>query len=125
MKECNLLSQFKKLLMLTMPLTETQWSPGEEKIAKTAFDIAYRREVASMMAEVQRQAQAATNPDELWKLHDFLSARRHDLDGKYDFRRSMLIFVFAQLVKEHWLELRELEGLSSDKIAKVKALAVI
>ncbi|WP_416245162.1 hypothetical protein [Crocosphaera sp. XPORK-15E] len=111
--------------MLTMPLSETQWSPTEEKIAKTAFDTAYCREVASMMAEVKRQAQGATNPDELWKLHDFLSARRHDLDGKYDFRSSMLIFVFAQLLKEDWLKLGELEGLSADKIAKIKALALI
>lgn len=111
--------------MLTMPLTETQWSPTEEKIAKTAFDTAYRREVASMMAEVKRQAEAATSPDELWKLHDFLSARRHHLDGKYDSRDSMLIFVFAQLVKEGWLEIGELAGLSPDKIAKIKALTLV
>lgn len=111
--------------MLTMPLTEIQWSPTEEKIAKTAFDTAYGREVASMMAEVKRQAQAATNPDELWKLHDFLSARRHDLDGKYDLRAEMLIFVFAQLVKEGWLEIGELEGLNTDKISKIKALALM
>jgi hypothetical protein len=111
--------------MLTMPVTETQWSPTEEKIAKAAFDTAYRREVASMMAEVKRQAETATNPDELWKLHDFLSARRHDLDGKYDFRDSMLVFVFAQLVKEGWLEIGELEGLSREKIAKIKALTIM
>ena len=111
--------------MLTMPVTETQWSPTEEKIAKTAFDTAYGREVASMMAEVKRLAETATNPDELWKLHDFLSARRHDLDGKYDFRDSMLVFVFAQLVKEGWLKIQELEGLSRDKIAKIKALTIM
>lgn len=111
--------------MLTMPVTETQWSATEEKIAKAAFDTAYRREVESMMAEVKRQAETAASPDELWKLHDFLSARRHDLDGKYDFRDSMLIFVFAQLIKEGWLEIGELEGLSRDKIAKIKALTIM
>jgi len=108
-----------------MPVTQTQWSATEEKIAKAAFDTAYRREVASMMTEVKRQAETATNPDELWKLHDFLSARRHDLDGKYDFRDSMLIFVVAQLIKEGWLEIKELEGLSRDKIAKIKALTMM
>ncbi|MBP0011738.1 MAG: hypothetical protein J7545_01475 [Roseofilum sp. SBFL] len=108
-----------------MPVTETQWSAIEEKIAKAAFDTAYRREVASMTAEVKRQAETAASPDELWKLHDFLSARRHDLDGKYDFRDSMLIFVFAELVKEGWLEIGELEGLSRDKISKIKALTII
>jgi hypothetical protein len=105
-----------------MPITETQWSPTEEKIAKTAFDTAYRREVTSVTAEVKQQAKAATSPEELWQLHDFLSARRHDLDGKYDFRSSMLIFVFAQLIKEGWLDIKELEGLTADKLAKVSAL---
>jgi hypothetical protein len=108
-----------------MPVTETQWSPTEEKIAQAAFDAAYHREVQAMMAEVKRQAQAADNPEDLWKLHDFLSARRHDLDGKYDFRPSMLFFVFAQLIKEGWLDLKELEGLTTDKLAKVNALTFI
>lgn len=108
-----------------MPVTETQWSPTEEKIAQAAFDAAYQREVQSMMAEVQRQAKAAKNPEDLWKMHDFLSARRHDLDGKYDFRPSALFFVFAQLIKEGWLELGELEGLTTDKLAKVNALTLM
>ncbi len=106
-----------------MPTIETKWLPAEQEIAKVAFDKAYRREVAAMMAEVKRQAQTAEDPDQLWKLHDFLSARRHDLDGKYDFRFSMLIFVFAQLVKEGWIEIDELKGINEDKLAKVSALS--
>jgi hypothetical protein len=56
-------------------------------------------------------------------LHDFLSARRHEIDGKYDYRYSVLIFVFAGLVKEGWLNIDELEGLQKDKLTKVAALA--
>jgi hypothetical protein len=33
-----------------------------------------------------------------------------------------LIFVFAQLVREGWLHIKDLEGLEVDKIAKVSAL---
>jgi hypothetical protein len=59
----------------------------------------------------------------MWHLHDFLSARRHEVDGKYDYRYSMLIFIFARLVKEGWLHLNELEGLDKSKIAKIAALS--
>ncbi|NJM74095.1 MAG: hypothetical protein HC862_30640, partial [Scytonema sp. RU_4_4] len=53
---------------------------------------------------------------DLWRLHDFLSARRHEVEGKYDYQYSVLLFVFAGLVKEGWLHLTELEGLDKDKL---------
>ena len=60
--------------------------------------------------------------DDVWRLHDFLSTIRHEIDGKYDYRDSVLIFVLAQLLKEKWLQLNELEGLAKDKLAKIAAL---
>lgn len=60
--------------------------------------------------------------DDIWQLHDFLSARRHELDGKYDDRESGLIFVFSNLVKEGWLSLDELDGLEPAKLSKISAL---
>jgi hypothetical protein len=35
----------------------------------------------------------------------------------------MLVFVFAQLLKEGWLNLDDLNGLGSDKLSKITALA--
>ena len=42
-----------------------------------------------------------TEIDELWQIHDLLSAKRYDLDGKYDARESMLVFTLAELIKEN------------------------
>ena len=105
-----------------MTSIQPQWSTSEEAIAKTAFDTAYRREAESMMAEAKRQAELAADPNDFWILNDFLSARRHDFDGKYDFRAEARVFVLAQLIKEGWLEISEISGLSFDKIMKIEVL---
>ncbi|MDJ0737561.1 MAG: hypothetical protein QNJ47_26440 [Nostocaceae cyanobacterium] len=102
---------------------ETQWSKTEEKIARQAFDKAYEREISTLIKEVQQQASQITELEHLWLLHDFLSARRHEIDGKYDYRYSSLVFVFALLLKEGWLDVDELEGLNPDKLAKIVALS--
>ncbi len=106
-----------------MLLTDEEWSKQEKQIAQLAFDMAYARETTALIKLVNEQASAITAIDQAWALHDFLSAKRHDIDGKYDYRYSMLIFVFARLVNEGWLQLNDLEGLAADKLAKVAALA--
>ncbi len=106
-----------------MQATDIQWSQTEQDVAKAAFDKAYEREISALAREVHKQADAITQLDDIWVLHDFLSARRHDIDGKYDYRYSVLIFVFARLLKEGWIKLEELEGLAPDKLKKVTALS--
>jgi Photoprotection regulator fluorescence recovery protein len=105
-----------------MQVSEVKWSETEEKIAQAAFEKAYKREIDALMKDVRTRAGAIAELDDMWQLHDFLSARRHEIDGKYDYRYSMLIFVFATLVKEGWLHLEELKGLDSSKLTKVAAL---
>lgn len=102
---------------------EIEWSQTEKKIARQAFDKAYNREISSLIKEVQLQASQIAELENLWLLHDFLSARRHEIDGKYDYRDSSLVFVFASLIKEGWLHVDELEGLNPDKRAKIVALS--
>jgi Photoprotection regulator fluorescence recovery protein len=106
-----------------MQATDIQWSNTEQEVAKAAFDKAYEREINALVQEVHQQADAITQLDDIWVLHDFLSARRHDIDGKYDYRYPVLVFVFARLLKEGWLHLEELEGLEPDKLKKVAALS--
>jgi len=100
-----------------MQVSNAEWSQTEQTIAQTAFNRAYEREINTLIKEVHEKA------SDVWQLHDFLSARRHEIDGKYDYRYSGLVFVFARLVKEGWLHLNELEGLDKDKLTKVAALA--
>ena len=100
------------------PLTES-----ETQSAHTLLKKAYDREVKNLLAEIQDQASQITQVDELWKLHDFLSAKRHEIDGKYDARESVIVFVFAQLFKEGLVSAEELAFLAAEKRAKIKALA--
>ena len=105
-----------------MQVSEVQWSKTEEEISRSAFDRAYQREIATLIQDVSEKASAVSELKDIWHLHDFLSTKRHEIDGKYDYRYSVLIFVFARLVKEKWLALDELKGLDADKLAKISAL---
>ncbi len=109
----------------TTPPQEHQWSPTEQEIARHACDRAREREVAALLAYVRDTASAISSLETLWNLHDFLSARRHDLDGKYEDQYDALIFLFARLIKEGWLSLDELAGLEANKLAKISALMTL
>ena len=106
-----------------MYVSEEQWSQTEKEVAKRAFEKAYHLEIERLTNEVKIKANTIHHVDDIWQLHDFLSARRHDIDGKYDYRYSSLIFVFAQLVQDGLLSMEELEGLAQDKCAKIAALS--
>ncbi|HEY9692300.1 MAG TPA: hypothetical protein V6D15_08855 [Oculatellaceae cyanobacterium] len=106
-----------------MQTSEAEWTDIEKKIARTAFDKAYEREIEVLLKQVQKQASTLVDLGELWQLHDFLSAKRHEIEGKYDYQYSVLLFVFAGLVKEGWLHLNELQGLAQDKLSKIAVLS--
>jgi hypothetical protein len=106
-----------------MQVINPEWTTTEEAIAKKAFDIAYKREIDSLMDSVRSKVNSLAEIDDIWDLHDFLSVKRHEIDGRYDYRLPMIIFVFAGLVKDGWLNITELEGLNANKIAKIVALA--
>lgn len=103
-------------------MSEIDWSEQEKKSAEAALHKAYEREVNMLIEEVKQKSLNMTNVDEVWKLHDFLSARRHDIDGKYDYRDAASVFVLATLVKQGWLTLGELQVLGGDKLAKISVL---
>lgn len=98
------------------------WTSTEKDIAQEVFNRAYEREISSLIRDVREKAGAIAELDDLWRLHDYLSARRHEIDGKYEYDYSSLLFVFAELVRDGWLQLDELKPLSQDKLAKIAAL---
>jgi hypothetical protein len=106
-----------------MQVMNAEWTQTEENIARRAFDIAYKREISAIIDTVRYRANNLSEIDEMWQLHDFLSVKRHEIDGRYDYRLPMLVFVFAGLIKDGWLSISELEGLNADKLAKIMALA--
>jgi len=104
-------------------MIEESWSKREKTVAKRAFENAYEKECQDLIQQIQKKANEAKDPADLWRLYDFLRKRIKEIEGKYDYRYSMLIFVFARLMKEGWITVNEIEGLSEDKIAKIRYLA--
>jgi hypothetical protein len=83
---------------------------------------AKHRELEALVKTVRETASQVTSIEEVWHLHDFLSARRFDIDGKYDGQEGEILFVLAQLKRDGWLLVDDLAGLESDKISKITAL---
>ena len=106
-----------------MQSNNPQWSETEKQIAREALNKAYTRETEALIVEISQKASQITEIDDIWSLHDYLSAKRYDIEGKYDYRDSTPVFVLAKLIKEGWLHPDELAGLTPDKRAKVAALA--
>ncbi|MEK6323320.1 MAG: hypothetical protein AABN33_16895 [Acidobacteriota bacterium] len=98
------------------------WSKGEQAIARRAFDQASARECSALADEVRRRAKSIAEPSDIWKLHDFLTRERRAIDEKYDYRYSVLIFVFTRLIRDGWLTEAEIAGLSEDRLAKIRFL---
>jgi hypothetical protein len=100
-----------------------QWSKTEKKIAKEAFESAYLRECEALAQKVREMAANITKPEELWSIQDLLTQKRREIDRKYDYRYSVLILVFASLMKDGWLSEADLSGFREDKIEKIKSMA--
>lgn len=105
-----------------MKASDNQWSVIEKEVAKAAFQKAYEREVSTLIKDVCDKINNISKIEELWTLHDFLSAKRHEIDGKYDYDYTSLLFVLADLVRDGWLQLDELDNLERDKLSKIAAL---
>ncbi|MGK7950427.1 MAG: hypothetical protein AB4368_16985 [Xenococcaceae cyanobacterium] len=106
-----------------LEVSKNQFSVMEEKIAKQALQKAYERETSALIAKVRDRAHSLTELEDLWHLHDLLSTKRYDIDGKYTYNFSTLVFDFARLVKEGWLHLDDLQGLPSEILSKISAIA--
>lgn len=51
-----------------------------------------------------------------------MDEKREEINIKYDYRYSVLILVFARLLKEGWITVNDLEGLEEDKIDRIRHL---
>jgi hypothetical protein len=103
-------------------MNESNWSKTEKTAARNAFNKAYRRECEEIAIKLQEKAAAIKEPADIWRIHDYLSDQRADIGDKYDYRYSVLIFVFARLIREGRLKESDLAGIDEDKIAKIRFL---
>ena len=99
---------------------EFKWSPGEKRKARAAFDLALDRELKAIRQETEALLQKSGDESSIWRVHDYLSEKRREVDEKYDYRYSVLILVFSRLVSEGWLTVDDLSGIGAEKIEVIR-----
>jgi hypothetical protein len=104
-------------------MNQLKWSKTEKLAARRAFETAYRRECEAITAKLREMTASIQGSADIWRIHDYLTEKREKTDYKYGYRYSILIPVFARLMKEGWLTEADLDGLQDDKIDKIKSSA--
>lgn len=103
-------------------MRDLKWSKTEKQIAKKAFEKAYEQESSDLAEEIRSRAEKIKEPADIWHLKDFVNKRVRENGNRYDYRYSVLILVFAGLIKDRWLNLEDLRGLGQEKIDLINAL---
>jgi hypothetical protein len=101
-------------------MRDLHWSPKEKDIARRAFDGALHRELKATIQEAKQMAQKIKDASELWELERYLTQRRKEIDGKYEYKYSVLLLVLADFVREGRVSLDELDGLAEDKLRCIR-----
>jgi hypothetical protein len=107
---------------ITTMVNDSKWSKTEKQIAKKAFEKAYKGECADLAGRIRSKAEEIKEPADIWRLQDFLNKKAKEIENKYDYRYSVLILVFAKLIKDGWLKVEDLKGLGQEKIDRITAI---
>ena len=100
-----------------------KWSATEKKIARRAFDAALAKEFAELNDQLKAMTAKLAIPADTWDMHHYLSGRLRDIERKYDYRYSQLIVVFGRLLRESWIDEKDIEGLAAEKIEAIRYIA--
>jgi hypothetical protein len=104
-------------------MAATDWSGSEKRTARRVFDAALDRELAEVMAEFKQKAAKAETPADMWAVRQYLERAQREIDSKYDYRYSQLIFVFARLLRQKRIKEEDLAGLAEEKLNHILMLA--
>jgi hypothetical protein len=105
-----------------LSLHDLKWSGSEKQVARRAYDAALEAAKAGIVAEFKAKAAAVATLSDMWAIEDDLRRQRRTLDELFDYRYSQLLFVFAQLIGQGYLDEGRLAGLSDDKLAIIRRL---
>lgn len=104
-------------------IRDLEWSREEKAVARKAFDVALKRELEAVMFEAKNRAAKIHQPSDLWELERYLTEHRTQIDRQYEYKYSVLIFVFGNLIREGRLTEHELQGLNQDKFDAIRRYA--
>ncbi len=76
-----------------------------------------------MLETLKISAGKAQTGQDAWEIESYLTAKRKEIDYKYDFRYSQLLLVFGMLLREGWLREDDISGLTEDKIQAIVGIA--
>lgn len=108
-----------------IPMYELKWSHDEKTVARRAFDLALGKELKALLQEAKGRAARIKEPSKLWDLESWLTERRREIDRRYDYRYSILPFVFAQLLRNGRLTEDDLHGLGQEKLDLIRRASAI
>ena len=75
------------------------------------------------MQEAKQMASQIQQPSDLWDLEQYLTARRKDINRKYDTRGSRLKDVMGRLLSENRIGEDDLRGLGDEKMKAIRSFA--
>ncbi|MBV8864929.1 MAG: hypothetical protein JO210_05955 [Acidobacteriaceae bacterium] len=92
-------------------------------MARQAFEQALHREEQDLLREAQTRAARIGDIAALWDLERWFTQRRRELERQYDYRYSVLPWVFAQLLQQGRLRESDLYGLALEKMELIRHMA--
>ncbi len=104
---------------------DARWTQSEKKHARALFDQALERELGEHLANFKERAAPAKPAGDMWSIQDHLEQTQREIERKYDYRYSQLLFVFGQLLREHRVTEEQLAFLSEDKHGYIRRSALL
>ena len=100
-----------------------EWSSAEKAIARKAFERALQQDLGAVIRQAKKMAGRIEQPSDLWDLERYLTDRRKEIDRQYDYRYSVLLNVFADLIQKGRLREQDLQGLSEEKLRHIRQMS--
>jgi hypothetical protein len=104
-------------------MREWKWTPAEKTAARRAFDLALSHELEAVIREARDRAARINEASELWDLERWLGECRRRIDSTFDYRYSVLLHVFASLLRSGRLTEDDLRGLDPTKLDAIRHIA--
>jgi hypothetical protein len=110
---------------LDTSIRSLKWSPAEKAIARKAFERALQQDLEAIIRQAKKMAGRIAQPSDVWELERYLTERRKAIDRQYDYRYSVLLFVFADLIRKGRLREEDLCGLGEEKLEHIRQMATL